>query len=273
MDGLMIPNISSKEIISDSEDEKENNDKYYESELEGKKDENDNIICLATKTTGKRTYDKKHACMYCKLLVSKLPRHLEAKHKNEKEVAEFMSKPLNSDERRKIIEDIQQTGNYLHNSEVITSGTGIVIPKSRTNSTKEVKDFTPCGFCHGFFDKKYFYAHKKTCADKHNIENPCKSSAKMTFPVVQNDACKGLQENVFSKMRQDDLYHVVRTDSLILRFGSELHKRLGNLEHLHVYIAQKMRQLARFVIAIRAVNKEISNFSDIIHQNITTTLL
>lgn len=144
---------------------------------------------MATSTSAvgtKRIYDKKHACMYCKLLVSKLPRHLEAKHNNEIEVAQFMAQPLNSKQRKLMIEKIRQTGNYIHNTETIASGSGLLIPKRRPNENKNnVNNYISCGYCHGLFTRKYFYSHKKLCALRPKDAITDAKFVKMPLPVAE----------------------------------------------------------------------------------------
>ena len=51
--------------------------------------------------------------------VAKLPRHLEAVHKNEHEVAQAFSLRKNSKERKNLLAVIRNKGNHAHNVKVL----------------------------------------------------------------------------------------------------------------------------------------------------------
>jgi len=54
-------------------------------------------------------------------------------------------------------------------------------------------------------------------------------------------------------MRDDEIGTHVKTDELILQFGERLFEKLGHHVHNYQYIAQRMRELARRIIAMKTV--------------------
>jgi hypothetical protein len=225
---------------------------------------NEGCRIMATNNTNGRKWDKKHACLYCKKLFSKLPRHLEATHANEKEVLEAMMQPKLSKQRKQLFEKLRNMGNFIHNSTCLTTGHGIIIPKRRANSgnIKNLDEYAPCGACRGLFKKKYFYHHYNNCSERKET-----STRKKGFTVFPTVDCfmEDFSSNVLANMRQDNLYQVMRQDKLILKFGAELYNKLGVQIHLRTYIAQRMRQITRLLLAVRECDKSINNLSDILH--------
>lgn len=62
------------------------------------------VHAVPKKENGSRMYTKKQYCLFCKLGVGKMPRHLERAHKDQPEVAQVMSLSKGSKERRMHLE-------------------------------------------------------------------------------------------------------------------------------------------------------------------------
>ena len=57
-----------------------------------------------------RKWDRKHACLHCQKLTTKMPRHLETHHSNESLVKEALLHPTFSPPRKKIFDEIREKG-------------------------------------------------------------------------------------------------------------------------------------------------------------------
>lgn len=79
-------------------------------------------------------------------------------------------------------------------------------------------------------------------------------------PFLNNaETQSSLASKVLSSMVHDDISLVVRRDKLILEFGTSLLMKVGGEKH--EYISQRLRQLARLVLALRKLG-EGTNLSD-----------
>ena len=80
---------------------------------------------------------KKHSCLYCNKLYSKMPRHLENMHKNEDNLLEALSYEVGSKERRDKWIEIRREGDFNIYMEVYQQNLDPVAMR-RSKSTKKV---------------------------------------------------------------------------------------------------------------------------------------
>lgn len=57
---------------------------------------------------------------------SKFARHLKTHEKKNVEVAQVLALPKDSKERKKMLNKLRNKGNHQHNTDVLTSGTGLL---------------------------------------------------------------------------------------------------------------------------------------------------
>jgi hypothetical protein len=74
-----------------------------------------------------RVYDRRHACLFCGELSSKIARHITTKHKEEKEVAVALSFRKKSKERKKELTRLRLKGDYHHNMNMLETGEGELV--------------------------------------------------------------------------------------------------------------------------------------------------
>lgn len=85
------------------------------------KKKNYNIILATVEVSkksglhGKRLWDKKDLCIFCDEQVTNLTRHMQRKHREEIEVAQFLSLKKGSNERKKLIDQLRKRGNFFNN--------------------------------------------------------------------------------------------------------------------------------------------------------------
>lgn len=96
------------------------------------------IPAVCKKENGSRLYNKKQYCLYCKLGVIKMARHLERAHQDKPKVAMAVSFPKGSKERRMHMEHLKNKGNFAHNVEVLNSGVGIPVPRKQPKDESQV---------------------------------------------------------------------------------------------------------------------------------------
>lgn len=213
--------------------------------------------------------DKRVYCLYCELLVSNFPRHLERQHALEEDVRSFITQPKKSKERLKCLELIKNKGNLYYNRKVLEQKQGSIIVGRRPKSFDEVdtNDYLPCKYCFKFFKKKKLYRHANRCVfqEPKCTDNslPKKRNKMMQSAMLlqtTNDF-KQLHNEVFSSMKHDEVSFVAQNDNLICSFGARLLQN-HRQHHLVGYISQRMRQLSKFLLILRSMVPDLTNFKD-----------
>ncbi|XP_063067616.1 uncharacterized protein LOC134459242 [Engraulis encrasicolus] len=219
---------------------------------------------------GGRSWDKKHYCVYCQKPNSKISRHLERKHMKELEVAKALSFPKRSRKRKVLLEELRNKGNYQHNVSVIQNGVGEIVTSRQPSITVPVSEYLPCQHCLGFFVRKEMWRHEQSCklnekmgGKKQKGRKRVQATSSCLVPLPNNDV-GGIKEVIY-KMRQDEVQLYIRNDPLILKFGDNLFVRHGHDQAQHVYIAQKMREMGRFMLCVKKHVPSIKTLEDLLH--------
>lgn len=213
---------------------------------------------------GGRKYDKKLACYFCeKILLQKMKRHLETVLKEEPEVESILAKP--KAQRDLLFASLACRGNFNHNIRVLDQGVGELTVGRRPTTTVKPDDYLPYIYCLSFYLSRDLYAHTASCKfrshqtnkpdsaamgkDNRNILSKARILLSGALQQDQGAVSDKFRAEVLDTVRYDKLSKYVRTDSLILKCGSTLHRRHG-CNRCHD-ISQKMRLLARLVLAVR----------------------
>lgn len=225
-------------------------------------------IKRTSNTKEKRKWDRKIFCLYCSEPKAKLPRHFVEKHSNELLVAKFSSLPKCSKDRKILLEEMTNKGNFIHNSKVLESGLGEIIPFKRPSQKQKVSvnEFSPCEYCLGFFIKTDLWKHQKHCHskpedEKRTLNRSVKARSALLLPV--SDSGNEKLRDILATMNDDEVTHIVRKDPLILHYGEKLLK-VGNKQHNRHFISQKMRELGRFLQKIREMEKSVMSLDQVI---------
>mgnify|MGYP000324335466 FL=1 len=199
--------------------------------------------------------NKSHACLFCYKLDQNIARHYGKSHSNELEVGRILALKPKSKERRKEWEMLVNKGDFAHNFTVLEKGHGQIIPKYRKAEESEIKSLLPCQFCSGLYKKKELWKHQKSCNKRNECNSgismgPIAAGKKMLPKLSRNE---NFETNVLNIMRDDSVKQAVVSDSLIWQFGMSEYEKQGE-EHKTVYTSNKMRELGRLLITLRARN-------------------
>ncbi|XP_040904808.1 uncharacterized protein LOC121188928 [Toxotes jaculatrix] len=212
------------------------------------------ISAVCKKENGSRMYNKKQYCLYCKLGVIKMSRHLERAHHNKPEVAQAVSFPKGSKERRMHLENLRNRGNFAHNLDVLNAGAGDLVPRKKPKKDSQAQNFLHCVYCHGYFTKKLLWRHMTICKFKPGgPQKPGKTrvQALCAFAAPPPPGVRVEFWKMLSSMVQDEVYFAVKSDTCILEYGEHLYNRLGYDVGKHEYIRQKLRELGRLLVCSR----------------------
>ncbi|MEQ2233169.1 hypothetical protein ILYODFUR_019194, partial [Ilyodon furcidens] len=225
-------------------------------------------VKTCTKKDGhKRIWDKKHYCLYCGQSQSKVSRHLQRRHGDIKDVAYAFSFPLRSQERKVLLEQLRNKGDFKHNVKVIEERRGQIVTWKQPSDKASVADYLPCSYCFGMFRKTDLWRHQASCkikdlceTDDSNVRRRVQSRAVRLLPIVaSSDGC----QTIINNMRQDDVSFHVRSDSLICKYGESLYAKHGRVKSRHQYISQRMRELGRFMLVAKDMDKTVKGLEDL----------
>nr|XP_015830341.2 uncharacterized protein LOC107395459 [Nothobranchius furzeri] len=132
----------------------------------GQKEKSDGVTVKRTWSGGKRRWDKKHYCVFCRRPQVKIARHLLRKHCDEQEVMEASVLPTGSKQRHLLLERLRCRGNYMHNIEVIRQGSGEIVPWRQPSEDVDARNYLPCPLCLGFFLRADLWKHQASCRKK-----------------------------------------------------------------------------------------------------------
>ncbi|XP_028446575.1 M-phase phosphoprotein 8 isoform X1 [Perca flavescens] len=213
---------------------------------------------------------KKHFCLYCKMAFTQLAKHLEKKHAEEIDVAHAIHFPKGSKVRQSLLDQIRNKGDYEHNCQVLKSGEGEIVTKKQVrNPSVSVRDFLPCQHCFAFYRKTDLWRHERSCKARKGDQKPSDgkkrsrvhSAASRLLPM--SEFLTGGCEEIIHIMHQDDISRHIRNDPLICKYGNALSAKYDHDKSQFAYIAQKMRELGRFVVAVNELDKSVKYLHEI----------
>ncbi|XP_034413445.1 uncharacterized protein LOC117747990 isoform X2 [Cyclopterus lumpus] len=142
----------------------------------GQEEKQKGVTVKRTCSDGKRRWDKKHYCVFCRRPQVKIARHLLTKHAEQQEVAAASELPTGSKQRHLLLEHLRCRGNYMHNIEVIRQGTGEIVPWRQPSEDVDARNYLPCPLCLGFFLRADLWKHQASCRKK-LTSDPSKDSS------------------------------------------------------------------------------------------------
>ncbi|XP_044040966.1 uncharacterized protein LOC122870667 [Siniperca chuatsi] len=192
---------SSDEEDLKSRDKHKNLRTYVKRQKKQKTNKTKSTVTIKTCTKredGKRARDKRHYCLYCGQSDLKMARHLQRNHMEIQDVAYAFSFPSGSKDRKVLLEQLRNKGDFKHNTKVLEKGRGQIVTWRQPSDEVSVKDYLPCQYCYGMFAKKVLRKHHCTCRSK-----TCVTEDKKTRKRVQSLAARVLPIASNASGRQD----------------------------------------------------------------------
>ncbi|XP_058490677.1 uncharacterized protein LOC131463043 isoform X1 [Solea solea] len=192
-------------------------------------------------------------CFVCKKAHHKIARRFKIHVKENADIAKAVSLPVGSVSRKQLLENLQNRGNFMHNINVLNSGSGSL--KVKRKARNEHKKYEYCIHCKGMFVRTELWRHMRRCSSKpedREVEGRKRVLCVATFikSVSSGTVGNGLLK-MLSRMHDDDIASVIRNDFCLLRFAESLYSKHGHDPSKHDYIRQKICQLGRFLQTMR----------------------
>ncbi|KAM6894579.1 uncharacterized protein PEZ65_022240 [Lycodopsis pacificus] len=156
-----------------------------EEKRRGQEEKKEGVTVKRTSSDGKRRWDKKHYCVFCRRPQVKIARHLLTKHADQQEVESASKLPTGSKQRHLLLEQLRSRGNYMHNIEVIRQGSGEIVPWRQPSEDVDARNYLPCPLCLGFFLRADLWKHQASCRKKLTFD-PSKDSASTTSDLLKD---------------------------------------------------------------------------------------
>ncbi|XP_071502139.1 uncharacterized protein [Diadema antillarum] len=96
-------------------------------------------------------------CMVCSVAKVDLRAHLP-QHEDEPLIAKYFA-TTDQKERLQLLSQIRNTGNHLHNCQVLKEGEGVIVPFYRPDHDVDHELFQPCVSCLGWYSKSEMLKH------------------------------------------------------------------------------------------------------------------
>lgn len=214
----------------------------------------------------KREPSKKHFCLYCKMAFSQLEKHLEKRHAEETDVAHAIHFPKGSKVRQSLLDQIRSKGEYAQKCEVVRGAVGDIAAKQAKTPNVSVRDSLPCQHCLAFYRNTDLWKHEQSCqARKGSSETTGKSGgtgAAARVPPDPESLTEGCRE-IINTMNQDEVSQQIRNDPLICKYGNSLSVKYDCDKSQFAHIAQRMRELGRFVLAVNELDNSVKYLHEI----------
>ncbi|XP_048861689.1 uncharacterized protein LOC125729875 isoform X19 [Brienomyrus brachyistius] len=208
-----------------------------------------NSISVPSSQSVQGKYTKKQYCLFCGKPYSKIARHLESAHSDEKEVAKALQFSKNSRERHIQLSILRKRGNFTHNVDTVRGGSGNMVACYRPTKTRKAKDYIHCLHCQGLYSKGTLWKHIKICPQnpdpseggKKYVRSLCAMSTPVGLDVSQSF------KDVLCNMAYNEISAIVRSDRCILQLGQHFFNKIGSDKGKHDYIRQKLREIGRLL--------------------------
>ena len=168
----------------------------------------------------------KRPCYYCSGEQSQLVRHLKRKHKMEDAVVAALK-------QHRAFEKIRKDGILKMNVSLMEKGHNLT--RGRRQGSCNNADLRMCNGCHGFFDRKQIYRHKK-CIDLSGTSSGSVNFSK-SWRSAESICVTEEFKSVIDSFRNDEAGRLCQSDSLIILFGKRLWAKSIKKEN-HVVVSE-----------------------------------
>ncbi|XP_055080972.1 uncharacterized protein LOC129456606 [Periophthalmus magnuspinnatus] len=195
-------------------------------------------------------------CYICEKPQTRFARHLKTHVKTNADVARILILPKKSKERMKMLNKLRNKGNYNHNTEVLSSGDGLLKPRRTSKKKYNPKDYVHCMYCQALYLRRDLWRHVRKCSSKPVETNSEIGRTKILSLATMFDSalCQQVSPGVWkllTAMKNDEITATVRSDFYILQLAQSFFNKHGQKPTKYKYIRQKLREIGRLLLTLR----------------------
>lgn len=208
---------------------------------------------------------KRYFCAFCNKRIIKYARHLISVHKDKEEVKQFAKLPAKAQERQDLIAKIRHDHALIFNRSEMAKNNGIQVGRrpNKHSCEKSANSYVACPNCYKFVVKLNLRHHYKICSnDKPTNCRGIVAQSRRIMGRMHKSANSVVKDSIFPYLRDDDITAEILYDELIILYANTLSEKYPTEED-HAMIRQKLRTIGRFLKAVKQINPEIKNFSNL----------
>ena len=204
----------------------------------------------------RRVYSRINYCFFCERPQSKITRHWESQHGNEREVALILSCSQKS-MKEKLVIKLRNHGNHLHNMKVLREGQGTleVAYRPRPSDVRHHTYYLPCTYCYGYYGKKELWKHARRCLlnDGTTKKKQHVRGARAVLPCPEG--ITPVMNQIRNSFSDDKISKIALSDHCILALGERLADKHGRDRSKFGTIRNPMREVAKLLQQLRTDEK------------------
>lgn len=182
---------------------------------------------------------------------------------------------LDSLERKKLMVLLGQCSNFNYNSEIMCSSDTLFVIARRVSSRHIPKsEYVVCPKCKIFLTNPAFKRHYRKC----NAENIVRSNrgalsvSRALFSDVHTNANEILQTNILSTMRQDEIFSLIKQDTLSIVYGNVMTMKYKSRHHYDMK-KSRLRIMRRFMKLLKTINGEVGDQASLYNPSMFDTIV
>ena len=198
---------------------------------------------------------KYHYCVFCEKPQSRLPRHLETCHQNEKGMIKYLN--ANGKQRKAELSKLRNAGDYQHNVAVVKAGKGELVAKRRKrDQCSSPSKYVHCPDCLGYFQKIDLYRHSCPAREKDGPRRQLARKGQLLLPEnsVDSQELGDMVRAFWGDMRQNEVLLTAKNDDLVNAAVRAMLKKKGNEKLYFNTIRNTARELGRLLIKLRDIS-------------------
>lgn len=202
------------------------------------------------------TSGHKNYCYICGKPQTKFARHLKIHEKTNVDVARALALPVHSKERKQLLDNLRNKGNYEHNVDVLSSGKGLLKLRREPKKKYNPKHYVHCMYCKAMFLRRDLWRHVRNCLSKplDNRTQPGRSKVLSLAEMSGSALCQQISQGVWkllTGLKDDDISAAVRSDFCLLQLAQSFFNKHGQDLTKNDYIRQKLREVGRLLLILR----------------------
>ncbi|XP_055082072.1 uncharacterized protein LOC129456738 isoform X1 [Periophthalmus magnuspinnatus] len=156
----------------------------------------------------------------------------------------------------KMLNKLRNKGNYNHNTDVLSSGDGLLKPRRTSKKKYNPKDYVHCMYCQALYLRRDLWRHVRKCSSKPVEANSEIGRTKILSlaTMVDSALCQQVSPGVWkllTAMKDDEITATVRSDFCILQLAQSFFNKHGQEPTKYEYIRQKLREIGRLLLTLR----------------------
>jgi len=208
------------------------------------------VVTVSNHPSKKRT----RPCAFCGKFFARVERHITSFHRKEQKVQDILQLPW---KQQKVAMKLMKREGLLKHNKVQLGLAVPVLERERKQTEGGKTKLVLCSCCSGLFSNQYFRKHRVHCKPL-GTDQPSEKPTRIQIDLLKDSSLRqDFRENILSKLRDDDIGTLCKSDDIIVMVGSrlfdKLRKKPDKLAEVSRSVRTDMRRLARLFLAFQTI--------------------